>query len=335
MTEQLPVAVDVMGGDNAPDALIEGALLAVDRHDLSVLLVGDPELIADRVGSRTENVSIKPASEVIEMHAEPASSVRKLRDSSVVRTMEAVRDGQACAALSAGNTGAAMASSLLRLGRIKGVSRPAIAGPFPVLGSTPTTMLDLGANADCQPEWLRQFAILGSVYATTRFKIERPRVGVLTIGEEAGKGNTLVKDTVELLSEPGWAESVGAEYIGNVEASELMVGVADVVVCDGFTGNVVLKALEGFNVGYEAAMRAELGKDDVAMRSASPLLKPLWDTYNSGNIGSAMLLGTRGVTMISHGSASAENISNAVKTAKQLDSEGVVLNLRQAIGANR
>jgi len=299
------------------------------------LLVGDPEVIADHVGSRTENVSVKPASEVIAMGAEPASSVRKLRDASVVRAMEAVRDGQACAALSAGNTGAAMASSLLKLGRIKGVARPAIAGPFPVLGSTPTTMLDLGANADCQPEWLRQFAILGSVYASTRFKIECPRIGVLTIGEEAGKGNALVKDTVALLQEPDWAKSVGAEFVGNVEASELMAGVADVVVCDGFTGNVVLKALEGFSVGYEAAMRSELKKDQEAERSASPLLKPLWDTYNSGNIGSAMLLGTRGVTMISHGSASAENISNAVRTARQLDSEGVVSSLRQAVDANR
>ena len=333
MTEQLPVAIDVMGGDNAPEALIEGALLAVDRHDLPVLLVGDPETISDRVGSRTENVSVKPASEVIEMHAEPASSVRKLRDSSVVRTMEAVRDGEACAALSAGNTGAAMASSLLRLGRIKGVSRPAIAGPFPVLGSTPTTILDIGANADCQPEWLRQFAILGSVYATTRFKIERPRVGVLTIGEEAGKGNALVKETVDLLREPEWAESVGADYVGNVEASDLLAGAADVIVCDGFTGNVVLKTLEGFNSSYAAAMRTELKKDPEAERTASPLLEPLWETYNSGNIGSAMLLGTRGVTMISHGSATSENISNAVKTAKQLDSEGVVSNLRQAIGA--
>ena len=323
-----------MGGDDAPESIVNGAVKAVENSDVSVLLVGDPEILGPLLPASHDGISIKPASQVIPMGAEPASSVRKNKDSSVVRTMEAVRDGEACAALTAGNTGAAMASSLLRLGRIKGVARPAIALPFPVLNSTPTTLLDVGANADCLPEWLLQFAILGTAYTQSRFKVAKPRVGLLTIGEEAGKGNALSKEAAGLLEDGAWADAVGAEYIGNIEANELMTGEADVLVCDGFTGNVVLKALEGLCKVYESAMRTELaqaGASDVA----TPILKPLWDTYNSGNTGAAMLLGTRGVTMISHGSASSDSIANAINTAKQLHCEGVMSNLRQAVEGQR
>ena len=198
-----------MGGDFGPEVIVAGAKRAAEDRGVPVLLVGDP----DRMGD-TGSLPVKPASEVIEMGAEPASSVRRMKDSSIVRAAEAVRDGQASALLSAGNTGAAMAASLLRMGRIKGVSRPAIAVPFPVPGSSPTTVLDCGANADCQPEWLVQFAMLGTVYARTRFDLAAPTVGILTIGEEAGKGNSLVKEAGDLLETTDWHQSLRRRLCG-------------------------------------------------------------------------------------------------------------------------
>ena len=188
-----------MGGDNAPDAIVEGARRAVDELGVPVVLVGKPGEMGD-----TGDLPIIEASEVIAMDAEPGSSVRKMKDSSLVRAAEAVRDGNASAMVSAGNTGATMASALLRMGRIKGIQRPAIATPIPVPGSTPTTLLDAGANAECKPEWLVEFAQMGGVYARDRFGIERPKVGLLSIGEEAGKGSPFVKECFELLSDPAW-----------------------------------------------------------------------------------------------------------------------------------
>ena len=168
----LPIAVDAMGGDNAPEAIVEGAKRAVEQFGVPVVLVGKPGEMGD-----TGDLPVIEASEVIAMDAEPGSSVRKMKDSSLVRAAEAVRDGNASAMVSAGNTGATMASALLRMGRIKGIQRPAIATPIPVPGSTPTTLLDAGANAECKPEWLVEFAQMGGVYARDRFGIERPKVG--------------------------------------------------------------------------------------------------------------------------------------------------------------
>jgi glycerol-3-phosphate acyltransferase PlsX len=251
--DRLPVAVDAMGGDDAPDLIVRGAVIAASEFRTPVLLVGDP----DRLGGG-HGLPVLPASEVVEMGADPAKAVRRLKDSSIVRGAEAVRDGAASALLSAGNTGAAMAASLLRMGRIKGVTRPAIAVPFPVLGSTPTTLLDCGANADCQPEWLVQFAQMGAVYSRQRYGVDRPRIGLLSIGEESTKGNSLVKETHKLLAEVDW-DAAGAEFIGNIEGRDLMASVADVCVTDGFTGNVALKALEG---GMRSLVNALLGVFD-------------------------------------------------------------------------
>ncbi|MDH3294123.1 MAG: phosphate acyltransferase PlsX, partial [Acidimicrobiia bacterium] len=255
-----PVAVDAMGGDHAPEVVVEGARIAHERDGIPVLLVGDPERMGD-VG----DLEVLPASEVVAMDADPAVSVRRLKDSSIVRAAEAVRDGRASSLLSAGNTGAAMAASLLRLGRIKGVSRPAIAVPFPVLNATPTTLLDCGANPDCQPEWLVQFARMGTAYARQRFGKDRPRVGILTIGEEAGKGNSMVKAACQLLEEPDWARQCNAEYVGNIEGGDLMVGVADVIVCDGFTGNVTLKSLEGLYDIFRGSIEGAIDRVGTSM----------------------------------------------------------------------
>lgn len=325
MPERLPVAVDAMGGDFGPEVIVAGAKRAAEDRGVPVLLVGDP----DRMGD-TGSLPVKPASEVIEMGAEPASSVRRMKDSSIVRAAEAVRDGQASALLSAGNTGAAMAASLLRMGRIKGVSRPAIAVPFPVPGSSPTTVLDCGANADCQPEWLVQFAMLGTVYARTRFNLAAPTVGILTIGEEAGKGNSLVKEASDLLETTDWHQVCGADYVGNVEGRDVMNGSVDVIVTDGFTGNVLLKSLEAGFAVFETVVRDHFAADE-ALAPAAEAIEPVLAQFDAGHTGAAMLLGTRGITLISHGSSNDQVIANAICTADELVDIGLVDRLRQVV----
>jgi glycerol-3-phosphate acyltransferase PlsX len=333
MADRLPVAVDAMGGDNAPDVVVEGARLAHEEHGVKVLLVGDPERIGD-VGP----IEVIPAFEVVPMGAEPAASVRRMKDASVVRAAEAVRDGRASALLSAGNTGAAMAASLLRMGRIKGVSRPAIAVPFPVAGSTPTTLLDCGANADCQPEWLVQFAVMGTVYCRELFGVARPRVGILTIGEEAGKGNAMVKESCTLLEEGDWATTCNADYVGNVEGRDLMIGTADVIVTDGFTGNVVLKSLEGGYGVFETSVRsaldatpADVASPEVVSGVVSSVLDPVFEGFDPVRTGAALMLGTRGVALISHGSSSSLAIANAIVTADGLVDIDIVGSLRSTL----
>ncbi len=301
--------------------------MAAERFGVPVVLVGDPDRLGDVTG-----LPVIAASEVVAMDAEPASSVRRLKDSSIVRAAEAVRDGAASAVLSAGNTGAAMAASLLRMGRIKGVSRPAIAVPYPVIGRAPTTVLDCGANADCQPEWLVQFARMGTAYARQRFDIEEPKVAILTIGEEAGKGNTMVKTAVTLLEDNDWASECGARYIGNVEGRYLMTGVADVIICDGFTGNVVLKSLEGLYDIFRAAVETALSETGVN-QEAEDVLAPVFRHFDAKATGAAVLLGTRGLTMISHGSSTANTIANAIRTADEMSTVGIVDQVRAAVGA--
>src|SRR5262249_34310696 len=203
--------------DRAAGASVEGAQRAVAELGVPIVLVGRPDDLAELRG----DLDVIPASEVIAMDADAGASVRRTKDSSLVRAAEAVRDGKASAMVSAGNTGAAMASALLRMGRIKGVSRPAIATPIPVIGGAPTGMLDARANAQRSPEWLVQFAQMGAVYARDRFGIEAPKVALLSIGEEETKGNDLVKATHALLAEPDWIGTTGATFVGNVEGRDL------------------------------------------------------------------------------------------------------------------
>ncbi len=322
----LPVAVDAMGGDNAPGAIVDGAQRAAAELGIPVVLVGRPDAVEGLRG----DLELIPASEVIAMDADAGSSVRRMKDSSLVRAAEAVRDGKASAMVSAGNTGATMASALLRMGRIKGVSRPAIATPIPVLGSTPTVLLDAGANAECQPAWLVQFAQMGAVFARERYGVATPRVGLLSIGEESSKGNELVKETHGLLAEPGALAASGASFVGNVEGRDLMTDEVDVVVTDGFTGNVALKTLEG---GMRALVRGvfdALGPTEVA-EPAIDALMPLYEVLDPDRTGGAMLLGVDGVCIISHGSSSATAIVNAARVAAEMVEAGVVDRLRAAV----
>ena len=304
----LPVAVDALGGDKAPAEIVEGAKQAV-AAGIPVLLVGPADL-ADR-----GDLPLHVATEFIDMHEDPASSVRNKKDSTLVVSADLVRDGLASAMISAGNTGATMASALLRMGRIKGVKRPAIATPIPVPGSTPTVMLDAGANAEVEPEWMTQFAVMGSVYANARYGIERPRVGLLSIGEEPGKGDTLRKKSFELLSAMN-----NINFIGNVEGRDIMTPDVDVVVTDGFTGNVALKTLEGTMRTIVKELFASIGQPQYKEHADAlmPALLDLYSKFDPDSTGGAILLGVDGVCIISHGSSSARAMLNGIKVAKDM-----------------
>lgn len=326
----LPVAVDAMGGDNAPDAIVTGAKRAVEERGIPVVLVGRPEELGD-----TGGIEVITASEVIAMDDDPGSSVRTMKDSSLVRAAEAVRDGVASSMVSAGNTGATMASALLRTGRIKGVSRPAIATAIPGPSGPPTVMLDSGANAECKPEWLVQFAQMGAVFARTRFEIDTPRVGLLSIGEEAGKGSPFVKEAWGLLDAVDWSTQ-GAEFLGNVEGRDLMGDEVDVVVTDGFTGNVALKTLEGCAQNIMGALlEAFDSSDDARAASAQlmPALLPLYQRFSADTYGGAMLLGTKGVCIISHGSSNDEAMLNAISVASEMVNSDLVGRIGEAVNA--
>jgi glycerol-3-phosphate acyltransferase PlsX len=321
----LPVAVDAMGGDRAPGEIVAGAARAADELGVPVVLVGRPDAVGDPGG-----LELVAASEVIGMAEDPARSVRTKKDSSLVRAAELVRDGRASAMVSAGNTGATVASALLRMGRISGVARPAVATPIPVPGSHPTVLLDAGAMAECQPSWLVQFAQMGSVYSTVRYGIERPRVGLLSIGEEPSKGTAFVKETYDLL-----AAAPAIDFIGNVEGRDIMTTAVDVVVTDGFTGNVVLKTLEGALRTLVSSIGAVLVSPEAGEAGAHVLglLAPLAAAMDPDTTGGAMLLGVDGVCIISHGSSSSAAIVNAVSVARDMVEKDLVGALAVAVAA--
>ncbi|HEX4901271.1 MAG TPA: phosphate acyltransferase PlsX [Acidimicrobiales bacterium] len=325
----LPIAVDANGGDKAPADIVEGARRAREELDVEIVLVGTPD-VADLAG----DLPLIEASEVIAMDADPGASVRRMKDSTLVRAAEAVRDGKASAMVSAGNTGATMASALLRMGRIKGVSRPAIATPLPVPSGGHTVLLDAGANAECQAEWLLQFAQMGAAFARARYGIDDPRVGLLSIGEEPGKGDPLRKETYPLLAADGALTASGGHFIGNVEGRDLLTDEVDVVVTDGFTGNVALKTLEGGMKSLVNRLLEAFGATESSRAAADtlmPELLPLYATLDPENTGGAMLLGVDGVCIISHGSSGPTAVVNAVRVARDMVAGDVVGHLAAAV----
>ena len=320
----LPIALDAMGGDFAPREIIAGARRAQDELGLVVTLVGLPEALGD-----TEGFEVVACSEVIAMDDDPAASVRKKKDSSLVRAAELVRDGHASAMVSAGNTGATMASALLRMGRLPGVIRPCIATPIPNPGRTPTVLVDAGANAECTPEMLVQFAQLGAAFVSAHYGVASPRVGLLSIGEESSKGTPLVKATHQLLG-----DVAGFTFAGNVEGRDLIPSPVDVVVTDGFTGNVALKTLEG-SLTFIVKTILEVIDTNDATRAAGQVLfeylAPVASTLSPDNQGGALLLGLEGICVISHGSSNATAVMNALRVAAEMDASGVVERTRSAI----
>jgi glycerol-3-phosphate acyltransferase PlsX len=325
------IAIDAMGGDRAPAEIVAGALEAVDACDVDVLLIGPSGAIKPHLpgGAAPARVEIIDASEVIGMDEEPASAVRTKKDSSIVRAAEAVRDGRAAAMVGAGNTGATMAAALLRFGRIKGVHRPAIALPIPVVGEQRIQLLvDGGATVDPDPEWLVEWAELARAYARVRLGVSEPSVALLSNGEEPGKGDALRKRASELLTDV-------KGFVGNVEGRDVMKRSADVIVTDGFTGNVTLKTLEGAVLGLAGLVFGVVDEPGAPWADAADALKlrlleaaaPLLPD----NTGGAMLLGVEGVCIISHGSSSAAAIVNAVRVARDCVDADVVSRLREAV----
>ncbi|MEI6825993.1 MAG: phosphate acyltransferase PlsX [Desulfuromonadales bacterium] len=331
--EQMRVAVDAMGGDNAPVVEVTGAVEACREFGLSVTLVGDKDRLETELAKHSVNgldIDIFHASEVVGMHDSASDAVRKKRDSSVRRAFELVKEGKACAAVSAGNSGATMASGMFVLKRIAGIERPAIAQLFPTLKGQ-TLVLDIGGNVDCKPLHLVQFAIMGEVYARYAMGIASPRVGLLSNGEEDSKGNELTRETNAFL------RKTSLNYCGYIEGRDIFAGAVDVVVCDGFVGNIVLKLSEGLADAAGKMLKREIVKSWVSkigylfVRGAFDRFKKIVDYAEYGG---APLLGINGVGMICHGGSNVKAIKNAIKFAHEYAKNGVSEHVSEKLSEN-
>jgi len=305
-----------MGGDTAPREIVEGAILAAESG-IDIVLVGDDEQIAPLLEGRGVSIIIRHAGQIIDMHDDPTHAIRDKKDASIVVAARMVADGEADALVSAGSTGAAMACAAFIIGRLKGVARPAIGSIFP----TGHVIMDVGANLECKPEHLLQFAVMGSALAQVYRDVEKPRVGLLNIGEERSKGRTLEKESYELL-----AASKAIDFIGNVEGRDLAAGTADVIVTDGFTGNVFLKTSEGAGKVIQSMVFEMLAKPEYqsAVAELMPVFMELRERLSSETIGGAHLVGTKGVVVIAHGSSSRVAIRNAIEIAAAGVDQGLV-----------
>ncbi|MFQ5510563.1 MAG: phosphate acyltransferase PlsX [Candidatus Krumholzibacteriia bacterium] len=313
------IAVDAMGGDRGPEVIAKGAIEAarLDRKNLRIVLVGDRkrvESVLNKTRSRPANIDVVHASEIIGMSEPPANAIRKKKDSSIAVAMRMHKSGEADALVSAGNTGAVVAGSLVTLGRLHGVSRPAITTFYPTTTRRWTVVLDIGANTVCTPKNLLQFGIMGSVFSEYQFGIESPRVGLLNIGEEASKGTDVVRDAYQLL------QRGDLNFVGNVEGKDVFANTVDVVVCDGFVGNIVLKFSESVSSFISHVFREELKKRRLSVLAAL-LLKRAFSAFRSrldyAEYGGAPLLGINGVVIIGHGSSSVKAIKNAILMAQR------------------
>jgi glycerol-3-phosphate acyltransferase PlsX len=308
------IALDAMGGDLGIAVNVEGALWARRETGHEIILVGDRALLEQELARHKAAGAflIQHAPTVVGMHEKPAEACRSKKDSSVMLCAQMVSDGKADAFVSAGNSGATMAASLWHLRRLPGVSRPAIATIMPTLESS-CIVLDMGANVDCKPKHLVQFALMGSIFAQSMLKAARPRVGLLTIGEEEGKGNLLTQETHPLL------KVSGLNYIGHVEGRDIPKGTADVVVCDGFVGNIVLKFGEGLAAALLTIIKTEVKRHPLVAVLGKLVLKGAFASIkrktDPAEFGGAPLLGVNGVAVIAHGGSSAKAIKNAVRAA--------------------
>lgn len=320
------IAVDAMGGDNAPGQIVAGALQAADDLGVRVLLVGRPDAVEPLLPTDAAGVELVAASEVVEMH-DPATAVRRKKDASIVQCAQLVRDGKADAMVGAGNTGAAMAAALLRMGRVRGIARPAIAAPIPVPGHTWQILVDAGSTVDCTPEWLVQFAHMGRAYARIRLGVTDPVVGLLSNGEEPSKGDALRKSTHALLEHEPW-------FQGNVEGRDLLHPGVDVVLADGFSGNVALKSIEGA-ISAMSHLVLDVMESTPEAREAGKIVLPLLleaaQSMDADHIGGSLLLGVRGVCVIAHGSSGALAIRNAIERAQEAVAADIVGEIEKAV----
>ncbi len=309
------IALDAFGSDNAPLPEIEGALLAIEKNYCDkVILVGNKDdinkILSKKKHFDKSRIEIVNATEVVLPEDEPSKSFKHKKDSSMKRAIELHKEGKADAVISAGNTGATMAISLFSYGRIKGIARPAIAVTVPTITGDAKIILDVGANPECQPEYLLQFAELGSLYSELFYKKKKPRISLLNIGEEAKKGNELTKQAYKIL-----AEQKKLNFVGNEEGKDLLKDCSDVVVCDGFTGNIVLKTLEGIPSAFSTILKEEIKKKLLGIIGAilmKGVFKSLKKRLSHSEYGGALLVGLNGLTIIAHGRADSKAFMNAI-----------------------
>jgi glycerol-3-phosphate acyltransferase PlsX len=330
------IAVDAMGSDKAPKPEIEGAILAARHHNVRVLLVGREEQIRAEMkhhpAAANQPIEVVNATEVIGMDEKAATAVRSKRDSSMRVGLRLVREGHAAGFITAGNTGAAMATAKMVLGALPGVDRPALAAVFPSAKGTATILVDVGANVDCKPHNLEQFAVMGDMYSRSIFNISRPRVGLLSVGEEESKGNDLTKDAYPLL------KRLPINFVGNVEGRDLYNGNADVIVCDGFIGNVALKVSEGLVEAVRFLLKESL-KSTISSQVGFLLSKKAFADFKKrldyAEYGGAPLLGLKGVCIVGHGSSNATAIKNAIRVAAQFAETKINAKIEQELAHKR
>ena len=329
----MKLAIDAMGGDNAPTEIVKGAVMAAKDFSCEIILVGDEnkirEVLKTEKGWENLSLTIHHAAEVIEMGEHPADAVRNKKNSSIVVATKMVKDGEADAVISAGSTGAAVAAAQLNLKRIHGIDRPAIATPFPTSKGV-TLMLDSGANVDSKPENLLQVGIMGSLYAEHVLGKKNPRVGLLNIGEEDTKGNEQVKEAYQLFK-----NSATINFIGNAEGRDIPKGNFDIVACDGFVGNVVLKFGEGLAMTIFKLIKEEIDRGGLSAKIGAllltPSLKNLAKRLDVTEYGGAPLLGVNGCCIISHGSSDAKSIYSAIRVAIEYVNGNVLEHIKNAL----
>lgn len=324
------IILDAMGSDKYPDPEVDAAVQAAGIFGDEILLVGHEERLRPKLqaaGGNSAKVRIIHAPEVLEMTDKPAQNARRKAENSMAVGLDLIKSGEGDAFVTAGNTGGAMANALFRVGRIRGVKRPALTALFPVKDGH-CVVTDIGANAECKPEYLLQFAVMGSIYAEKVLKIANPRVGLLSNGEEAGKGNELVKETYPLL------QSSGLNFVGNIEGKELFGGAVDVAVTDGFTGNILLKSSEAVAKLLIDSLRKELMRSTrtkVGALLAKPAFNELRKIMDPGEVGAAPLLGIDGLVFVGHGRSDSRALVNAIRVARQAVEANLIEALRAAI----
>jgi glycerol-3-phosphate acyltransferase PlsX len=327
------IVLDAMGGDHAPEVVVEGGVMAAREYGIEVVLVGPQEVIeAELAKHDTAGLSLPVvhASQVIEMTDEPSMAARKKKDSSMVVGMNLVKNGEADAFTTAGNSGGALAAALFRLGRVKGIKRPALSTVFPTRKGL-CFISDVGANTDCKPIYLLQFGIMGSAYAERVLGIPNPRVGIVSTGEEEGKGSILVKETFKLLKESD------LNFIGNVEGKDIPAGLADVVVTDGFSGNIVIKLSQGVAALLMGVMEEEIKKRPQAMLGAllaKGALRKVKSRLDYSEYAGAPLLGVDGVVIVGHGRSNAKAIKNMVRVGKESVEKGMLKAIKEGIAGS-
>ena len=330
-TKLTRVAVDAMGGDNAPAEIVAGAVQAASQDDVQVVLVGDLEKVQaelSKLDTRDVPIEAQPSEGVIGEDESPALALRQKPRASIIVATGMVKKGHVDACVTMGSTGAAMAAAAVILGVIEGIDRPALGGP--IIGLAPrTVIIDVGTNVDCRPAQLLSFAVIGDVFARRFWNVDRSRVGILSVGSESGKGNRQVRDTSELLAKSG------LNFVGNIEATDLLENKAEVVVCDGFVGNIVMKLTEGLGRALADHLRARL-QGHLAAAELDEVVREVYELNNAAEtMGGGPLFGVNGVSVVGHGRAKADAVRRAINTAKLLAERGFIAQLNQELAEVR